>query len=217
MKRQVALNEITDGRKYYKNDMAKLGCNECEGCSKCCSNMGESIILDPWDVYMLTTHLGKSMELLLENALEWNVVEGLILPNMKLDKRTNTCSFLSGEGRCTIHSFRPGICRLFPLGRVYEGNEFYYVLQTKECHIPNRTKVKISQWLGIESLERYEKYIRQWHELIRKIQDNAAKMKPETLRKWNMYYMQLFFLTPYEKEDFYKQFQTRYEMVKQQL
>lgn len=217
MIRQLNLNEVTDGKKYYKNDMAKLGCNDCEGCSRCCSNMGESIFLDPWDIYMLTTHLEKSMEELLEEALEWNVVEGLILPNMRLAGNDNSCPFLSAKGRCSIHDFRPGVCRLFPLGRVYEGNDFYYVLQTKECHAVRRTKVKVSQWLGIRQLDKYEQYISKWHELVRKIQDNASKMKPETLHKWNMYYIRLFFMTPYDKEDFYGQFALRYETVKQQL
>ena len=34
MKRYVDMNEISDGKRYTGNDMAKLGCNECEGCSE---------------------------------------------------------------------------------------------------------------------------------------------------------------------------------------
>ena len=30
---------------YSSNDMAKLGCNECSGCSECCRGMGQSIVL----------------------------------------------------------------------------------------------------------------------------------------------------------------------------
>ena len=33
MIRELDLNEISDGKKYSSNDMVKLGCEECKGCS----------------------------------------------------------------------------------------------------------------------------------------------------------------------------------------
>ena len=57
MERNVSLEEITDGKKYHKNDMVRLGCNDCDGCSACCQGMGESIVLDPWDIHMLSQNL----------------------------------------------------------------------------------------------------------------------------------------------------------------
>ena len=51
MERNWDLSEMTDGKLYIENDMARIGCNDCEGCSKCCHNMGESIVLDPYDIY----------------------------------------------------------------------------------------------------------------------------------------------------------------------
>ena len=69
MKRNVSLAEISDGHLYKANDMVKADCGGCEGCSRCCHGMGNSIILDPYDVYRMTTGMGKSMqELLAESA-----------------------------------------------------------------------------------------------------------------------------------------------------
>lgn len=52
MRRNVDLNEISDGKLYTSNDMVKADCYECQGCSACCRGMGKSIILDrskaPW-------------------------------------------------------------------------------------------------------------------------------------------------------------------------
>lgn len=62
MERNVSLEEITDGKKYHKNDMVRLGCNDCDGCSACCQGMGESIVLDPWDIHMLSQNLQQSFE-----------------------------------------------------------------------------------------------------------------------------------------------------------
>lgn len=54
MKREIDLNEISDGRRYGANDMVKADCGDCKGCFDCCKGMGESIVLDPYDVYRLT-------------------------------------------------------------------------------------------------------------------------------------------------------------------
>lgn len=70
MERNVSLEEITDGKKYHKNDMVRLGCNDCDGCSACCQGMGESIVLDPWDIHMLSQNLQQSFEDMIGNSIE---------------------------------------------------------------------------------------------------------------------------------------------------
>ena len=51
MKRDVDIQEISDGRFYSSNDMVKLG---CAGCGGCCKGMGSSVVLDPLDVCRLS-------------------------------------------------------------------------------------------------------------------------------------------------------------------
>ena len=130
MERHVNMAEISDGKRYKSTDMARIGCNECEGCSDCCREVGSSIVLDPWDVYMLEKNLSCGFEGLLGRHLELNVVDGVVLPNLRLLENREGCTFLDGRGRCSIHAFRPGFCRLFPLGRLYEDGTFSYFLQT---------------------------------------------------------------------------------------
>ena len=60
MLRNIDLNEISDGKLYGINDMVKADCGGCHGCSACCHDMGTSIILDPLDVFRITTGLQKS-------------------------------------------------------------------------------------------------------------------------------------------------------------
>lgn len=214
MERHIDMQEISDGKKYTRNDMVRLGCKDCEGCSDCCREVGSSIVLDPWDIYMLETNLSKSFEELAESSLELNVVDGVILPNLKLRENRGGCVFLDEAGRCGIHSFRPGFCRLFPLGRLYEDASFSYFLQTQECRKENRTKVKISKWLGIPELALYEDFICRWHYLLKEVQQRAKQMEEQELRKWNLFFLQEFFVKPYEKGDFYIQFEYRYQQAK---
>lgn len=226
MERNVSFEEISDGKRYHNNDMAKLGCNDCEGCSACCRGMGESIVLDPWDIYMLMKNLNVTFENLMEDKIELNVVAGMILPNLKLSAAEEGCNFLSEAGRCTIHGFRPGICRLFPLGRIYEEESFTYFLQTKECHKENRTKVKINKWLGIPELEAYETFITEWHYFTKDFQYMAKRMPKDLLQRWNLFLLQTFYVNPYVINEenssdndlgFYQEFHRRLTSVKKQL
>ena len=122
MKRQVDIREISDGKLYGAGDMVKADTGGCAGCSACCRGMGNSVILDPYDIWRLEGALGLTFEQLLEDKLELQVVDGIILPNLKMTGPEEACAFLTGEGRCGIHSARPGVCRLFsPWAGIDEG------------------------------------------------------------------------------------------------
>ena len=49
MERNVEIDKISDGKRYGANDLVKVGCDDCRGCSACCHGMGDSIVLDPMD------------------------------------------------------------------------------------------------------------------------------------------------------------------------
>lgn len=124
MKRNVSIEEISDGKLYTSNDLVKADCGGCRGCSVCCHGMGNSVILDPLDAARLAGGLGRSVEELIGlGILELNVVDGIILPNLRMAGEDEACVFLNEEGRCSVHEYRPGICRLFPLGRYYHSGQ----------------------------------------------------------------------------------------------
>ena len=203
-------------KKYLANDMARLGCDDCSGCSACCSGMGNSIVLDPFDIYQLTKGSGKNFDELLTDALELNIVDGVILPNLRMAGKSEQCCFLNEQGRCGIHAFRPGICRLFPLGRIYEDDGFYYFLQIKECKKTNRTKLKISKWLGISDLKKYEVFVCEWHRFLKEMEAEMAGLPEEEKRKQiGIALLQIFYRSAYDPEcDFYEQFQERMNRVR---
>lgn len=212
MKRQVRMEDISDGRLYTLNDMVKADCGDCKGCFACCKGMGNSIILDPLDVHRLTAHLGKSFERLIEEEkIELQLADGIILPNLKMCGEEEKCAFLNEEGRCSIHAFRPGICRLFPLGRLYEEQGFSYFLQVHECQNKNRTKVKVRKWIDTPETGRYERFVMQWHNFLKAAEEKVEKAVDEAeVKKINMAVLQRFFMTPFASaDDFYEQFEER--------
>ncbi len=218
MERHINLNEISDGRLYNLNDMVRADCGDCKGCFACCTGMGRSIVLDPLDVYRLTSNLHRNFQELMAGPLELNVVDGIILPNLKMCGPDERCAFLNQEGRCAIHKFRPGFCRIFPLGRLYENRSFSYFLQIHECRKENRSKVKVRKWIDTPDVGKYEQYIKDWHYFLKDLQEMLKASGDEgTARKINMYLLNCFFVTPYrEGEEFYLQFYERLSEAKKQ-
>lgn len=210
------LDEISDGRIYGLNDMVRADCQDCKGCSDCCRGMGQSILLDPLDIYNITRNEGISFEALLADKIELNVVDGIILPNLKMAGDKEQCSYLNEEGRCSIHAYRPGVCRLFPLGRCYEEHSFQYFLQVNECSKKNRTKVKVSKWIDTPDLKRNQQYIIDWHYFLKDIEQYLMQNQNDELHKRiNMHILNYFYITPYKpNEDFYTQLNHRVNELK---
>lgn len=219
MKRNCSLEEISDGKLYGPDDLVEVGCNGCQGKAACCHGMGSSIILDPYDIDRLKANLGLSFEELLAEKIELNLVEGIILPNLKLAGAEESCSFLLDSGKCSIHSFRPGICRIFPLGRYYEKGTFQYFLQVKECPNDCHTMRKVSKWIDIPDMGDNELFIITWHYFLNEIEEIIRNTKDEKLVKnLNMYLLNNFYVKSFEKErDFYVQFQERIAAAKKLL
>lgn len=212
MERDVDINEISDGKKYSINDMVRVGCNDCRGCSSCCEGMKGLITLDPYDVYRLSSKMGSFDKLMKEN-IELIVDKGVIIPALAMRKDDGKCTFLDNQGRCSIHDIRPGICRLFPMGRLYEDGSYTYFLQVNECPADNKTKVKLKQWLDTPDIKRYEQYISDWHYFVKDLQEEVSGMDDAMRQKINMTMLQLFYIVPFT-DDFYSDFYSRLNKLK---
>ncbi len=221
MKRNIDLKEISDGRLYSSGDMVKADCRDCEGCSDCCRGMGSSIILDPMDLWRLQRGIHKDFQALLgAGYIELNIVDGMILPDLKMDSARDACPFLDGQGRCSIHSWRPGICRLFPLGRYYEENGFKYFIQIHECSRQDRGKIKIKKWLGIPNLKAYEEYILEWHRFLGQCGEALDTLSEENVRILTLYVLRRFYETAYlaaDENGFYEEFAARLGEVREKF
>lgn len=221
MKRNIDMNEISDGRLYSSGDMVKADCHGCTGCSDCCRGMGNSIILDPMDIWRFRREMKRDFQALLESgSVELNIVDGMILPNLKMDAKTDACTFLEENGRCSVHGFRPGICRLFPLGRYYEENGFKYFIQIHECSKSSRGKIKIKKWLGIPDLKSYEDYIFAWHSFLNDCEAGAEALDEEKHRILTLVVLRKFYEEPYmalDESAFYEDFSQRLAQMRETL
>ncbi len=224
MSSQKNLLHSKDGIEYEIDDCVKIACDDCKGCQKCCENMADTIVLDPYDVWQLTHKLKisgggtVSFEVLIseDGPLELTPKNGLILPNMKMvetkKEGVGACSFLN-NGRCSIHFCRPGICRLYPLGRIFSEDSLkptYFILDEElGCPIKDTTEISVKEWIGIPD-ERYGAFQAKWNELKKRLQNAilSGEFSSEALRRIQIKLLELFFVKPYG-DDFFKEFDER--------
>lgn len=224
--------ETNDNTEYFLHgDLAPIGCNNCNGCSKCCQEMGDTIVLDPYDMHLLTSHLKlvggtpATYEILVseDGPLELSEQRGLLLPNIKMVEE-GVCPFLNEKGRCSIHSIRTGLCRLYPLARQFSENQIRYFLVPDEfgCKRITREMVTVEKWLGISDLNKYENFLLIWHKLKKETSNFLVSSLSEgticTNQLYDFYriFLTLFYAKPYAA-DFFEEFTQRVETFQKKV
>lgn len=210
MKRNLSFEEISDGKRYKASDCVKTDTHGCAGCHECCETTEDTIFLDPFDIYMLSKATGKTFTEMLESEITLKVTEGLIVPTLN-KKKKGPCVFLSPDFKCEIHEYRPGFCRLFPLGRIWnEDGSFDYFIQVHECPCEDKGAIPVREWLSVDEIDKYEGFVRAWHTLTHDIKELSLQANDAALKASNMKMLQAFFIEPYDTEkDFYSQFYSR--------
>lgn len=98
--------------------------NECVQCGNCCRNR-DDILLTPYDLFHMVRGTGKSIKEVIVKYGDCYIGDSSHLPLVRLKYReepdgTTTCYFLGrrdGKHYCRIHDNKPGVCRIFPLGK----------------------------------------------------------------------------------------------------
>ena len=76
MKREVDLNEISDGRLYSSGDMVKVDCHDCEAALHAAREWEIPSYWIQWICGDCNSEKKKNFDTLLANYLELNVVDG---------------------------------------------------------------------------------------------------------------------------------------------
>ena len=212
MQHKVNLEEISDGILYTNNDMIRIGCDGCGENASCCRFAEDTITLDPYDIYRLQQGTGMTFETLYTKQLvALSPVEGLLLPHLSFAKESQACPFLLDTGRCSIHAYRPGLCRLFPLARLIDGNKVQYLMQIHECPCSSTPKTKIKKWLEIPDIDRYETYLIHWNKILSETRRRLAAASGQAeLTTITTDFLRHCFFTPYDVSlPFHEQWEQR--------
>lgn len=202
MKQNQSLGRLSDGNLYEVDDHVAADTGGCNGCNVCCHDIGDLVVLTPFDIYEMKRCLKLSFEELLKEHVWLRNTGKIVLPYLKMKGEDKACSFLSEQGRCTIHGYRPGICRLFPLGRLYETDDFKYFLQINSCVKRDLKEVKIREWLGIQDYDENKAFLICWHQMIKALGFRLKFVRDEKeLAEINRTLLELFYIRDFTSED----------------
>ncbi len=194
MKTVDNLDLLTDGHEYAIGDMVKADPSGCENCHACCTGVSDYVSLSPYDIYQLLKDTKLSLAELCKEHVVFTVDQKLSQPHLKTVGEDNRCSFLNDAGRCSVHGARPDICRLFPLARVYDSDDFHYTLQLQACVKPKLDKVKVKRHLGVDHYNTYKGYIWSWYQVNKalafrmKFARESEAVEAINLSFWNSFY-----------------------------
>ena len=94
MRSKNILDEISDGKLYDIGDMVKADTGGCTGCSDCCKDVGDLVVLTPFDVNEIVNFLGVSFDELLGDKIVLRETNKISLPYLKMQDKNKYCSFL---------------------------------------------------------------------------------------------------------------------------
>ena len=94
----------------------------CERCARCCRNLENALMLDPFDIYNLSKHLREQgqeiigTEDMLAQFAHPNLLEGIYpIFQVNTEGADHACVFLKDD-RCSVYEARPQVCRMYPFG-----------------------------------------------------------------------------------------------------
>ena len=133
-----------------KGDSFKFSCDMCGKC--CTGDTLNRILLRSYDMYNLEKGLRKTALQIINEHCNVYIGDKSGIPVIQLKGedsgngifRTTVCPFLI-DNKCSVHEFKPNVCKIFPLGRVGSTNGTKYFLQTVTCG--NRNSTSIDTWI----------------------------------------------------------------------
>lgn len=147
---EILLNEIR-GNLVGPEDTFTFGCKMC---GNCCRKRSEAIVITGYDLYNIAkANNMEATEALIKFTDCYRGTDSH-LPVICLKERLDGSCSLLRKGKCTVQKDKPVVCRLYPLGRFFDGKEHRYFKQ-KAC-TGNGETIKVKDWLeefGIAELD----------------------------------------------------------------
>jgi hypothetical protein len=166
----------SDAAVLAETDLLQLSCG-ISGCDANCCKASAPIVLNPYELALICRESNMSYEDLLD-ILDTDRANGFPLVMLPRDP---ACPFWTKKG-CRIYNARPLACRLFPIGRVYDGLQSRFVLPGRNiCQglapLPART---VGDYLNAQDAALQIRMADQWIEFVNKIEQLPLPDKPVT-------------------------------------
>jgi len=180
--------EIVENLDRYRIGLDDVFAFKCRECGKCCKNR-EDILLNSRDMYNIAKALSLTPDQVIEKYCETYIGNESRMPVVRLKPKgvNKVCPLLNGS-KCSVHSLKPTVCALFPLGRVMSygnapedlnlgpPNEIQFILTTTDCASRKR-KQTVRKWLEDFNIPVEDHFFIEWNNLIFKLVTSIQKFE----------------------------------------
>lgn len=173
---------------------------ECKGCGSCCNrSVIRDIPLNGVDIYHIAKGLAlkDTLPVLVKYCQDPYPGNDSKVPVrlLEFDDGTGNCKLLTKNGKCSVHTEKPTICALFPLGRMYVADksskeaEIVYFAPPQSEDLPCSNSLKsqtLRQWKDTFSIETRDEEMEAWSTLAQKISFLVREYDPYSSDSSNM-------------------------------
>ncbi len=149
----------------------------CKQCGSCCRNREEEIIITGYDIYNIAKGLGTTTAEAIMKYCTISLGPTSALPIAYLKERMDGSCSLLRKGLCTVQKDKPVVCRLYPIGRYYDGTEQRYFKQGAGTCTGLGQEIKLKDWLQEFNIPELDEASELWGKFVIKASSYAKKLK----------------------------------------
>jgi hypothetical protein len=149
--------EPPEKKLLQKSNRVQFQCKPGLPCfTACCQDV--NIFLSAYDILRLKNRLGMPSGEFLERYTKTLISPSGSLPviQLKMEEADKRCPFVTAEG-CTVYTDRPWACRMYPLDRTDEGEQYFFIVGEEECHGRKEpAEWVVEDWLMTQGVDPYD-------------------------------------------------------------
>ncbi len=196
----------------------------CQECGNCCRNRQTPIAVMGYDVYNIAKALDMEVKDVILKKVEVERTEEKPFPMVYLKERLDGSCSLLRKGKCMVHSDKPIVCRVYPLGRFCVSGKFYYFSQGITCGGSNTdNEIRLEEWLKLFNIEEIDEECKLWTKMYvccARHLDDLQKMKNpdiERIKNFSDIILMVCYLMFDTKKSLMENIQNNFEMLKQTI
>ena len=175
---------------------------KCKGCGKCCKNRHD-IMLTTRDLYSIGRSLHRTTSYVVERYCDTYIGKDSRIPIARLKPKgpEESCPLLRGK-RCIVHTSKPVVCAIYPLGRaaIFEQAgkiEPKYFFQSDTCGSREQAHT-VRGWLNQFGIPVEDEFFQLWTEMstflstaFRELESQGTTDKSRE-RLWNIAFFHMY-------------------------
>ena len=175
--------DANDVKTFRENELKtpdSTFCFECKMCGGCCRRRKTPIVLTGADLFRMARALGVSVEEALRKNTTYYLGDQSHVPLYTLTERDDGSCRLLRKGRCMVHSDKPAVCALFPLGRITDARDgsITYFFTRPNCPGANSERIwTLKEWQDEFQLLDTEADANAWSALVVTVSRVTARMQ----------------------------------------